>query len=187
MHFSANTIIDILPRRSLLAREGHGKTKNIAANIDVICIVMSPPPVLSEYLIDRYLVAAELLKIEPLIVLNKMDLLDEETKTRRWLASSLIRLFLTRLFSPVFMWKRLSLLADHMKAGQPCWLGPQVLANLPSLLHWGIMLPFLSVKFQKGAGRHTTTATRLYHLPAGGQLIDSQCVSLIYGNSGRKY
>src|SRR3990167_8353171 len=65
-------IISIKPRRSLLARgEGHGKMKRIAANIDALVIVMAPPPVFSDYLVDRYLVAAELLHLQPILVLNK--------------------------------------------------------------------------------------------------------------------
>src|SRR5580704_10349941 len=77
------TIVSILPRRSLLSRgDGHGKSKPIAANLDAMLIVMSPPPIFSEYLVDRYLIAAELLEIHPILVLNKIDLLTEESKTQ---------------------------------------------------------------------------------------------------------
>ena len=55
--------------------------KPIAANIDALLIVMSPP-IFSEYLIDCYLVAAELLKIHPILVLNKEDLLDDQSRQR---------------------------------------------------------------------------------------------------------
>src|SRR5688572_12748475 len=58
------------PRKSLLSRpEGPKKVKLIAANIDAIIIVSAPPPIFSEYLIDRYLVAAENLNITPVILL----------------------------------------------------------------------------------------------------------------------
>src|SRR4051794_28409370 len=68
-------VLEILPRQSLLSRGDNksGKPKPIAANIDYVIIVMSPPPIFSEYLIDRYLIAAELLKIKPIINLNKID------------------------------------------------------------------------------------------------------------------
>src|SRR3990167_9247969 len=72
-------VTQIEPRTSLLARgDPHGKRKPIAANIDVMLVVMAPPPIFAEHLIDRYLVAAELLGIQPLLVLNKMDLLSGE-------------------------------------------------------------------------------------------------------------
>ena len=74
---NTGTVSSILPRRSLLSRgDGRGKMQPIAANIDVIAIVMAPSPIFSEYLVDRYLVAAELVNIQPVLVLNKTDLLN---------------------------------------------------------------------------------------------------------------
>src|SRR5262245_12179918 len=76
VRFESGTVLSIEPRNTLLTRgDSRGKTRIIAANIDMILIVMSPPPIFSEYLIDRYLAAAELLKIQPVLVLNKSDLL----------------------------------------------------------------------------------------------------------------
>ena len=52
--------------------------KPIAANIDRIIIVSAVVPVLSLNIIDRYLVVCENAGIEPVIVVNKGDLLDAE-------------------------------------------------------------------------------------------------------------
>ncbi len=52
--------------------------KPIAANIDQIVIVSAILPELSLNIIYCYLVACETLQIEPIIVLNKIDLLDDE-------------------------------------------------------------------------------------------------------------
>lgn len=52
--------------------------KPIAANINQIVIVSAILPELSLNIIDRYLVACETLHVEPIIVLNKIDLLDDE-------------------------------------------------------------------------------------------------------------
>ena len=52
--------------------------KPIAANIDQIVVVSAILPELSLNIIDRYLVACEAQDIEPLIVLNKIDLLDDD-------------------------------------------------------------------------------------------------------------
>ena len=66
-------------RTSMLTRpDFYDGLKPIAANIDQIVIVSAILPELSLNIIDRYLVACETLEIEPLIVLNKIDLLDEE-------------------------------------------------------------------------------------------------------------
>ena len=79
---NAGVIVALLPRKSLLVRpEQSGKLKPAAANIDAIIIATAPPPVLSEHLIDRYIVAAENLKIlTPIILLNKIDLLDDNNR-----------------------------------------------------------------------------------------------------------
>jgi len=68
-------------RHSLLQRPDiNGQLRTIASNIDQVFIVVSHKPELNEGLIDRYLVAAENNHLNPVIVLNKVDLFDEETK-----------------------------------------------------------------------------------------------------------
>ena len=63
-------------RHSVLSRpDPYGKLKPVAANIDQILLVIAPFPEPHANLIDRYLVAAEVVGIEPVILLNKMDLL----------------------------------------------------------------------------------------------------------------
>ncbi|MCV5646571.1 ribosome small subunit-dependent GTPase A, partial [Escherichia coli] len=61
--------------------------KPVAANIDQMVIVSSVLPELSLNIIDRYLVAAETLNIAPLLVLNKVDLLeaDDRAMYEEWL------------------------------------------------------------------------------------------------------
>ena len=72
-------VISCFPRKTVLTREDNrGQSKPIAANISQIVIVVSPKPMLSWLLLDSYLIMAEYLGIEPLIVLNKIDL--DETK-----------------------------------------------------------------------------------------------------------
>lgn len=173
-------ITGILPRRSLLARgdirgEASGKMKPIAANIDVIVIVMAPPPVFSEYLIDRYLVAAELLAIKPIIVLNKIDLLDDSTRQ-----AALDRLEIYKhipypvALSSIYMNDGLQALAGLLKGKSGVLVGPSGVgkSSIIEALGDGEEIRTNDVS-SKGAGKHTTTATRLYHLPQGGSLIDS--------------
>ncbi|MBV9575656.1 MAG: ribosome small subunit-dependent GTPase A [Gammaproteobacteria bacterium] len=170
-------ILTIEPRQSLLIRgQGHSDKQPIAANINAIVIVMAPPPVFSEYLVDRYLAAAELLQIQPLIVLNKMDLLNEITQ-----ASVLTRLMAYQaipypvILSSIFAKEGLSQLSSYLDNKTAVLVGPSgvgkssIIAAL--VQEEAIRIGDVSAK---GAGKHTTTATRLYHLPAGtGSLIDS--------------
>ena len=68
-------------RSSVLTRpDYYDGLKPIAANIDQIIIVSAILPELSLNIIDRYLVASETLGIEPLLVLNKTDLLDDQAR-----------------------------------------------------------------------------------------------------------
>lgn len=51
------------------------KLKPIASNVDILAIVFAPLPLPSAQLIDRYLVACHHANIQPLLILNKADLL----------------------------------------------------------------------------------------------------------------
>lgn len=65
------------PRDSLLSRpDRFHKLKPVAANVNLIVIVIAPVPEVSATLIDRYLVACQVSNIDALLVLNKADLLD---------------------------------------------------------------------------------------------------------------
>ena len=70
-----------LPRHSELQRpDRYGDMKTVAANIDRILIVIAPYPEPFANAIDRYLVAAETTGIQPLLLLNKIDLIDDSNR-----------------------------------------------------------------------------------------------------------
>lgn len=65
------------PRRNALIRpDTHGKPKLMASNIDQVLIVIAPIPLMNPNVIERTLVATLDLPAKPLIVLNKIDLMD---------------------------------------------------------------------------------------------------------------
>ncbi len=170
------TISDILPRRSLFARgDGHGKMKPIAANIDYILIVMAPPPVMSEYLIDRYLIAAELLNIKPMIVLNKMDLLqDREREAVKTRLAQYESIPYQVIFSSTKEPGGLDQLSAALKAHSAVLVGPSGVGKSSIIRSLGENLDIrVAAVSPKGAGKHTTTATHLYPMKSGGFLIDS--------------
>ena len=75
----SGVITAIKERNTVLQRPDiNGKLRVIAANIDQVFIVVTNKPELNEGLIDRYLVAAENSHLKPIIVLNKIDLLNEQ-------------------------------------------------------------------------------------------------------------
>jgi ribosome biogenesis GTPase len=164
-------------RRTLLQRTvGHGQHKPLAANIDQVVIEAATEPAFDSYLIDKYTIAAELAAITPLIVINKCDLLTDSARReierllQEYQAIGYRCLFTSARYNTGIEAFRAEL-ADHTSilVGQS-GVGKSSLARQ--------LLPELEITTGKlsaasGQGKHTTTATTLYHLPGGGSLIDS--------------
>jgi ribosome biogenesis GTPase / thiamine phosphate phosphatase len=170
-------VIARMPRRSLLARPDYsGHMKPLAANLDQIVILAAPQPELSEDLIDRYLVAAELLCIPPLILVNKIDLLDPQGRAA--LEARLAdyrRVGYRSLFASVREAHGLDALLAELR-GRTSVLVGQSGVGKSSLIKR--LLPHQEVRIGElsaatGLGTHTTTRTTLYRMPRGGALIDS--------------
>ena len=175
-------VVALEDRDSLLSRpDMRGQLKPVAANIDFIVLVIAPVPGPHPNLIDRYLVAAETVGIEPVILLNKTDLLEDGT-CRPSIVKGIDDTLMnyerigyqilkasTRTEDGLTTLKRL--LNEHTSVfvGQS-GVGKSSLVNT--------LLPGVDTKVGplsegSGKGTHTTTAARLFHFPAGGMLIDS--------------
>jgi len=169
-------VIDHLPRTSLLARpESKNKMKLVAANVDKMLIVTAPPPILAEYLLDRYIITAEHLNLEPIIIFNKVDLLTDETRPE---VASRLRVYekigYRVIFSSVHTNQGLDELETCIKGSTAVFVGPSGVGK-SSLI--ASLIPTEVIRVGEtslnGLGKHTTTMTRLYHLSQGGNLIDS--------------
>lgn len=166
-------------RVSVLTRpDYYDGVKPIAANIDQIAIVSAILPELSLNIIDRYLVACETLEVEPLLVLNKVDLLDDEGRAFAESAMNIYRRIGYRVLLvssqsgegmpelTAALTARISIFAGQSGVGKSSLLN----ALLPELQK---SIDVGAVSDNSGLGQHTTTAARLYHFPAGGDVIDS--------------
>ena len=170
-------ILAIEPRKTLLTRpDPKGRPRPLAANLDQVVVVCAPQPPYTESLIDRYLVATELMGADALILMNKSDLLDEdgrreaEERLAEFEAIGYPVVFVHTL-DPVAVTPLLERLPGHTSilVGQS-GVGKSSLVNA--------LLPEDTARTgtlseASGLGRHTTTDTTLYHLPTGGDLIDS--------------
>ncbi len=173
---ATGVITALLPRKSLLVRpDPYGKLKPVAANIDRILLVIAPLPEPSALLVDRYLVACELTGIAPVILLNKADLLTPET-------APALNALLAEYTAIGYETRQVSA-SDKELADMDGLIGQQtvVFVGQSGVGKSSIVNVLLPDALQRTAalsdnsrlGQHTTTTARLFHLPAGGALIDS--------------
>lgn len=169
-------VIASLPRKSLLTRpEKNHRNKLIAANIDVIVVVVAPPPNFSESLLDRYLVAAESRDIPAIILLNKIDLLNEDALiAMKKRLDKYTKMGYDVIYSSIFIKNGLHALLHALKNKRCVLVGVSGVGKSSIIMaltgHQQIKIGDVSSSHQ---GKHTTTTTRLYSLPEGGSLIDS--------------
>lgn len=159
------------PRRNLLFRRDAFREKMLAANLDAVICVVALEPAFSEDLISRCLIAAEAAGLQASIVLNKTDLPGERAARERLAAFSDLgypviglsaRAGATALQAPLA--GRRTLLIGQSGMGKSTLVNALVPAA-------GASIGDISVALD--SGRHTTTASRLYRLPSGGELLDS--------------
>lgn len=162
------------PRQNALRRpDARGALKPVAANIDLMLIVIAPLPEPHANLIDRYLVAAEYDNIPCALVLNKADLLADDDKTLALLGRY------EALGYPTVVTGRQQPDAHTLRTlidGKTLVFVGQSGVGKSSLIQRlvperNIRVGSLSDAADKG--RHTTTTAELFHLPGGGHLIDS--------------
>ncbi len=173
----SGVVTQILPRRSLLERpDDRQGTRPIAANLDQIVAVVAPQPEFQEPLLDRYLVTAEHAGIRPMIVLNKTDLLNSAAlHAARERLAPYSALGYTVELSSTRTDHGLDALVERLR-GQSSILVGQSGVGKSSLV--SKLLPHTNIAVRRinqatRLGRHTTTATTLYHLRCGGDIIDS--------------
>lgn len=164
-------------RQSTLSRRDYsGREKPLAANLTQLIVVIAPLPEPTGYLLDQYLVAAELMDIKALIVINKADLLDADEKEAfldrfRYYSEINYPLIYTSTKDVPGTDELRRHLSDEVNilVGQS-GVGKSSLIN--------DMIPDLDLRIGKlsqatDLGKHTTSSTSLYHLPQGGDIIDS--------------
>ncbi|MHA7880894.1 MAG: small ribosomal subunit biogenesis GTPase RsgA [Saccharospirillum sp.] len=162
-------------RRSLLSRpDTRGQLKPVAANVDRIIIVAAPSPRTPANLIDRYLVACAHDDIAPIIVLNKADQLDQAPEMQQELAEYEAMGYQTRILSAQTE-AGMQAIRELVAEGNSVFVGQSGVGKSSII---AALLPDEQIKVSEiseatGKGRHTTTAACLYHIPAGGNLIDS--------------
>lgn len=168
----------IAPRRNAFKRaDARGRAQIIAANLDRVVITLAAEPTPSRDLLDRYLVAVHSLDLEPVIVLNKVELLGEPEDVPEALQrlSHYEALGYTVVRTSCKGEPGVDALVPAV-AGVTSILVGQSGVGKSSLI--GRLVPDREIQTGAlsrvtGKGTHTTTTTMLYDLPGGGHLVDS--------------
>jgi len=171
-------VIEVVEPRTTVLERRDSKNANrchlVAANIEQLVIVASvQQPDLRPRLIDRYLISAAKGKLDPIIVLNKIDL-DSGNERRAWIklykglgyrivgCSAATREGLDELRQSLT--GRTSVIAGQSGVGK---------SSLLNAVQTGLNLRVGQVCAETEKGRHTTSEAVLLPLNGGGAVIDT--------------
>jgi ribosome biogenesis GTPase len=166
-------IVEVLPRRTLLARANlRGESEPVVANITQLVVVVAPLPEPDFFIVDRYLCAATAAGVKGAVAINKSDL--EANKLTPEEIDAYTSAGYTRVTCSAKDGNGLSELRALL-AGSVSVLVGQSGVGKSSLVN--ALLPQSQIEtgglMREEEGRHTTTASRAYELESGGSLIDS--------------
>ena len=170
-------ITRLLDRTSLISRQASGRESReqlLAANVDTLFIVSSCNQEFSLSRLERYLALAFQSQVEPVIVLTKIDLIEQADDFRRQaeelspgLAVVMVNSKDPDLTEPLFDWLgrgRTVALVGSSGVGK---------STLINTLTGRGKRQTGEIRDKDDRGRHTTTARSLHVLPQGGLLLDS--------------
>ncbi|VEG91853.1 small ribosomal subunit biogenesis GTPase RsgA [Legionella spiritensis] len=168
-------VLSRFPRQSELSRpDKRGINRPVAANITQLMIVTAVKPDLSWSLLDSYLIIAEHLRLKACIILNKVDLPCEDLKQQ--LMEIYQPLGYPLLFLSCKQKPGHGQLDEHLQQQVSIFVGQSGVGKssiIANILPFKTNIPIGAISEGSQLGRHTTSNSRLYHLPHGGDLIDS--------------
>jgi ribosome biogenesis GTPase len=162
------------PRHGLLTRASRRREHVIVANVDQVVFVVSlVEPELKPHLIDRYLASAAQGQTQPILCLNKADLVDPAAY------QPLVGLY-SQLGVPTLLTSAASGIGiEELRArlrGRETVLSGQSGVGKSSLLNAiqpGLGLRVREVSEATQKGKHTTTTAELIRLDFGGWVVDT--------------
>jgi len=173
-------IEEIEPRKSKISRMAAGTTpieQIIVANADYMVMIMSAKmPAFKPRLLDRLLIVAEAGELEPITIINKIDLLSDKEKSKLYEETKVYSeigykiLYISALEKigtdevVEVMKGKMSALIGHSGTGK---------STLLNAIQPGLVLKTAEVGAKTKRGRHTTTNVQLYELDFGGYVVDT--------------
>lgn len=164
----------IEPRSGVLSRSSRDRQHVLVANVQKMVIVASAAePDLKPHLIDRFLVAAEQAQIDPVICINKVDLV--EPGSLQPLVGVYSQMGYEVLQLSAVSGLNLPILCDTLQDCASVVVGQSGVgkSSLLNVVEPGLGLRIGSVSRETQKGRHTTTTARLIELSIGGFIVDT--------------
>ena len=174
---NTGVITALKPRQSVITRFNKKlRQKPIIANVEQLIIVVALKPSISPTTIDRYLIIAEYFNLKTVLVVNKWDLEEDPTfinnldciKRYDSVVDSVVHVSTKSEYGLpdllLMMQDKTNLFAGQSGVGK---------SSLISYFIPDLKLRTNELSKNGNLGKHTTSASRLYHLPRGGDVIDS--------------
>ncbi|MEL7263898.1 MAG: ribosome small subunit-dependent GTPase A, partial [Planctomycetota bacterium] len=174
LHPGIGMIESVLPRRSVLSRNSRRRRHVIVANVDYLLIIAScAQPMLKPGLIDRYLLTAAQCQIQPVICLNKIDLVDPATLQP--LIGTYTAMGFQTIASSAITMQGIDRIRALIKDRQTVLSGQSGVgkSSLLNAIQPGLGLRVGTVSEDNNKGRHTTTGSSLIPLEQGGAVFDT--------------
>jgi ribosome biogenesis GTPase len=168
------TIERVEPRRNALSRNSRGRQHVIVANVDFLLVVASAAqPGLKPNLIDRFLLTAEQFGIEPIICLNKSDLVDPAGLQQ--IVGVFAQLGYRVLLTSIVDRRGIEYLRELIHDSQTVLAGQSGVgkSSLLNAIEPELGLRVGAVSQENDKGKHTTTTAQLIPLHGGGAVIDT--------------
>ena len=168
-------ITGIEERRNALTRPNlRGQVEVLAANIDLLVVVASVVPAPDWFVVDRYLCAAESMRVPGLVVFNKIDLLEDDSDITEPMDAYRKIDYQTILCSATENQG-----IDELKTalhGQVAIIVGQSGVGKSSIIN--CLIPDAQqetsdISTKSREGKHTTVNSMMLDLPGGGCVIDS--------------
>jgi len=167
-------ILRIDPRHSILCRSSKGRQHIIVSNCDQLLIVTSAAqPTIKPNLIDRFLVTAEQNQLDPVICINKVDLVDPADLQS--LVGVYSRLGYRTLLTSAQKGWGIRQLRDIVRGKQTVLAGQSGVgkSSILNAIQPGLELRVQQVSEENEKGKHTTTTAKLIPLQEGGYIVDT--------------
>jgi ribosome biogenesis GTPase / thiamine phosphate phosphatase len=173
-------ISEVLKRKNYITRSSpHNRNQKhiIASNLDLALLIASiKSPKTSLGFIDRFLITAEMFDVKPILIFNKMDLLDEQDVSTLQSYKNIYESIGYQVYAVSAQENiGMDVITQLIQGKQTLFTGHSGVGKSTII---NMLLPHLDLRTMEvsdwsGKGMHTTTYAEMFDLPTSGAIIDT--------------